>query len=144
MSNTVDEVGHEDQVAVLKAAGQADIPDAGGQAGTLRWFVLPAVFLALSIAAGLLYFSTMQMPFTFDDVQNIRENPRMRMEGFSPGEIFHAATGHPNKKRVFSNFSFALNYKAHGWDLWGFHAVNIAFHALAGIFLFLFIKATFA
>jgi Flp pilus assembly protein TadD len=144
MVNIADKDGQEEKGPNSEDKGREDASGGGGQARPLRWFVLPAVFLALCLAAGLLYCSTMQMPFTFDDVQNIRENPRMRLEGFSPGEIYRAAIDHPNKNRFVSNLSFALNYKVHGWNLWGFHAVNIAFHALAGIFLFLFIRATFA
>jgi Tfp pilus assembly protein PilF len=44
--------------------------------------------------------------------------------------------------RPLSYFSFALNYKFGGMDVFGFHVVNFIIHYLAAVFLFLFIYNT--
>lgn len=134
----------EGQALDLEAVGRKDEPAPQGQAGLLRRLLVPAVALALFLAAGLLYSSTAQMPFTFDDLHNIRDNPRMRMDGISLEGLVRAATGSPSSTRPVPKITFAINYALHGWDLWGYHAVNIAVHALAALFLFLLIKATLA
>lgn len=78
------------------------------------------VYLAVSIAALLVYFDTINYPFHFDDIPNIVENPRLRdLSNFWP----------PAGTRYVGFLSFALNYAIiGGLNAASYHLVNIAVH----------------
>lgn len=66
----------------------------------------------------------MQVPFYLDDYSSIRDNPLVyRWEGL----------GHLAKAnlRFLGYLTFALNYKIHQLDVFGYHVVNILIHILA-------------
>ncbi len=77
------------------------------------------VYLAVSIAALLVYFDKINYPFHFDDTRAIVENPWLRdLSNFWP----------PVGARYVGFLSFALNYAVGGLNVASYHLVNIAVH----------------
>ncbi len=73
---------------------------------------------------------------------NIRDNPYLRVSSLSLKNLIQAGFQSPESSRPVANISFALNYYIHGFNLVGFHLVNILIHIFGGIFLYFFAKAT--
>lgn len=116
-----------------------------------RTFILKSGYVHIFLIAllGLLaYSNTFKVPFVFDDRPNIVENPIMRDLGYfiDPSRASNF-TGHGEypmlKKRYVGHLSFALNYRAHGLDVRGYHAVNLLIHVLNGMLLFWLVQLTF-
>jgi tetratricopeptide (TPR) repeat protein len=107
------------------------------------------VYLFLMALLGLLaYSNTFKVPFIFDDRPNIVENPIMRdLEYFIDPSRASNFTGYGEYptliKRYVGHLSFALNYRAHGLDVKGYHAVNLLIHILNGMLLFWIVQLTF-
>ncbi|MBT8364901.1 MAG: tetratricopeptide repeat protein, partial [Deltaproteobacteria bacterium] len=96
----------------------------------------------LVIVVILIYADTLTTPFIFDDISNIKENPHIRVPFLSIKNLVWAGFQSPSTNRPLANISFALNYYFHGYNLVGFHLVNILIHIASGIFLYFLIKAT--
>ncbi len=96
------------------------------------WLVVP-LFVGLG---WLLYGNTLEVPFYLDDNQNIVENLALRLTRLSPHGLWQAAFHSSLPNRPLANVSFALNYLLNHYHPAGYHLVNIAIHALTGIFLF--------
>jgi len=103
------------------------------------WFPA-AVLMLLAAVAITIYINTLSAPFVFDDPHNIVENPHIRLTKLSVGGIVDAAT-HQTRRPVAS-LTFALNYYFHGYDVAGYHVVNIAIHILTGFLMFLVVRRT--
>jgi len=97
----------------------------------------------LAVIIILIYSGTLTTPFVLDDINNIRDNPHIRIPFFSFKNLARAGFQSPLTNRPVANISFALNYYFHGYNLVGFHVVNILIHLASGIFLYAFVKATF-
>lgn len=102
--------------------------------GVQPWGVAFA-WLTLAGATLLAYARTWQVPFLFDDVQRIVEEPALRQWDKLPELMAHT-------NRPFAMATFALNYAVHGYEVWGYHAVNLAIHIAAGLVLFGLIRLT--
>ena len=102
---------------------------------TLLLFLLAVVII-------LIYAETLTSPFILDDIHNIRDNPHIRVPFLSLKNLAWAGFQSPLANRPVANISFALNYYFHGYNLVGFHVVNILIHIASGIFLYLLVKAT--
>ncbi len=96
----------------------------------------------LAVIVILIYSGTLTTPFIFDDINNIRDNPHIRIPFLSFKNLAWAGFESPLANRPVANISFALNYYVHGYNLVGFHVVNILIHLASGIFLYAFVKAT--
>lgn len=73
--------------------------------------------IVIVLVLGLLsYANTIFVPFILDDVTSILVNPQIKSFVFSL------------KPRVLGELSFALNYRLHGFDLPGYHLVNLGIH----------------
>jgi hypothetical protein len=102
---------------------------AGAETGTPWWAVA-----LLALAALIAYADSFAGVFFFDDFFAVQANPSVRhlwppwAPLFPPGEL--TVGGRP-----FLNLTFALNYAAGGVTAWGYHAVNLAIHVLAGLTL---------
>src|ERR1017187_562616 len=98
----------------------------------------------LVIAAGLLaYCNSFTGPFIFDDLDSIQENPTIRhlwpiWQPLSPPHRGGIAV----EDRPLINLSLAINYALGGSDVWGYHALNLAVHILAGLTLFGIVRRT--
>jgi Flp pilus assembly protein TadD len=102
---------------------------------TLLLFLLAVIII-------LIYTQTLTAPYIFDDIQNIRDNPHIRVPFLSFKNLAWAGFQSPLANRPVANISFALNYYFHGYNLVGFHVVNILIHIASGIFLFFLTKVT--
>src|SRR3990172_8328248 len=88
-----------------------------------RW--LPALLVVATVFA---WANSLEGAFVFDDSRILTEKALHTLE--SPGRLL-AGTSRPLLK-----VSLALNYAVGQRDPWGYHAVNLAIHALAGLALF--------
>jgi len=99
--------------------------------------------LSLALLVILIYANTLGSPFIFDSRNNIESNPHIRISKITLNDLTEAAFKSPAKQRPLSNISFALNYYLHGYNVVGFHVVNILIHISTGFLLYLFVKSTF-
>lgn len=80
------------------------------------------------------YSDTLDVPFHFDDIHNVVENPRIKNLAH-----FSDLSG----TRVVGFLSFALNYRLHGLEVRGYHAVNILIHLLNGLLVYFLVRLVF-
>jgi len=99
--------------------------------------------LSLALLVILIYANTLGSPFVFDSRSNIESNPHIRISKITLNDLAKAAFKSPAKQRPLPNISFALNYYLHGYNVVGFHVVNILIHISTGFLLYLFVKTTF-
>jgi tetratricopeptide (TPR) repeat protein len=96
----------------------------------------------LAVVVILIYADTLTTPFIFDDLVNIHDNPHIRVPALSLKNLAWAGFNSPIGSRPVANISFALNYYFNGYNLVGYHVVNILIHTACGIFLYFLAKAT--
>ena len=99
------------------------------------------VFLLLLFAVFILYSNTLQAPFTFDDFQ-ILDNYFIQVSDLSWENLQQVTTLSPNKRRWLPNISFALNYYLGGYNVLGFHLVNIFLHLAVAFSFYLLARKT--
>lgn len=103
----------------------------------LRWLA-PVLLVAAVVLA---YANTFSSPWIFDDIGAVLNNPTIRRVGsldiFLPPADGSTATGRP-----IVNATFALNYAVSGENVWSYHALNLAIHALAALTLFGLLRRT--
>jgi len=104
---------------------------------------LPVWWFAIAIvAAGAwAYANSFDGPFVFDDVPGILENPSIHSL-WPPSQWFAAPPGSTPSGRPVLNLSLALNYAFGGYDVWGYHAVNLALHLASALVLFGVVRRT--
>ena len=96
----------------------------------------------LVVAAGLLaYHNSFSGPFIFDDIGSIPENPTIR-HLWPIGQALSPPHRAGVEGRPIVNLSFAINYALGGTRLWGYHALNLAIHILAGLTLLGVVRRT--
>ena len=100
-------------------------------------FLAAAILALLTI---LTYVGTLNVPFVFDDSIRITENPAIRIKEISPDSLMHILKG-PGF-RPLADFSFAVNYLLHGFDVRGYHIVNLAIHFITAMMVFLVARHT--
>jgi len=99
--------------------------------------------LSLALIVILIYANTIGSPFIFDSRNNIESNPHIRISKITLDNLAEAAFKSNARQRPLSNISFALNYYLHGYNVVGFHVVNILVHITTGFLLYFFVKSTF-
>jgi Tfp pilus assembly protein PilF len=100
------------------------------------------VVLFIYIIVGcVVYFNSLDVPFYFDDADNI-QHPSLRLENFSSGTVKEVISQGALKTRPVSNLSFALNYYFGEYRVQGYHLVNILIHIATSFILFLFVQIT--
>ncbi len=102
----------------------------------------PYEIFCLILVGGALYWGSIDNSFHFDDEVNIWNNSDIQITELSLDELKSAGFESSSKSRPVSYISFALNYYAHGLNVRGFHAVNIAIHIITGILLLHLLKTT--
>jgi protein O-mannosyl-transferase len=98
--------------------------------------------LLFALIVAVLYGNTLQAPFVFDDLKNIRNNTSIRINAPTIDNLLKAAFSGPSHRRPVANLSFALNHLLGGYHVIGYHLVNGFIHWLAGVFLYLLIQLT--
>jgi tetratricopeptide (TPR) repeat protein len=100
------------------------------------------LIVPLAVFVFFIYAKTLTGDFIFDDRHNIRDNPNIRLTQISPDSLLKAALKSPSGRRPVANISFALNYYFHGYNVVGFHMVNILIHITNGMLLYLLTSIT--
>ncbi len=101
--------------------------------------LLPVLLILLVTFA--VYFNALSNGFVFDDIQDVVENPWIRDIRYLP-QIFSSNVAGFNAAYATSYYRplihviFMLAYAVFGLSPWGFHLVNILFHACASLLLF--------
>lgn len=100
--------------------------------------------LLIGAAAVMAYSNTLHAPFTFDDVSSVFDNPTIKRL-WPPGEALSPPRdwGFTVSGRPLLNYSLAVNYAISGYDVWSYHAFNLAVHLLSGLTLFGILRRTF-
>lgn len=91
--------------------------------------IKPGIFLPLFSAAA--YLPLLFLPFVFDDVMSVRNNPLLR-DLSNAVYLFHPAYTHVFRNEGFEPFTFLylmLAGKLVAWQAWGFHALSLLAHA---------------
>ncbi len=99
--------------------------------------------LVLVIAAGVwAYHNSFRAPFIFDDTAAISGNPHIRhlwpIRDAMSAPLASAVSGRP-----VVCLTLALNYAVGGWNVWGYHALNLTVHLLSALALFGILRRTF-
>jgi tetratricopeptide (TPR) repeat protein len=119
--------------AAMPSPPGATSPDSPAASRT-RWrAALAAVLLAAVNAA--VYARSLDVPFIFDDITSIPENPNIQTlwppwRSMSPPPQLGAAGGRP-----LVGLSLAVNYALGGLDVRGYHVFNLLVHVLAALAL---------
>ena len=112
------------------------------RAADLRAFRHLACVASIALLAVMIYINTTDSPFTFDDRHNITENHRIRVREPELTKFMEAAFRSPTSTRPVANASFALNYLFGRYEVWGYHIVNIAIHAINGVLVYALMVVT--
>jgi len=91
-------------------------------------------FVALTIAGIVTYYNSFSVPFVYDGVNMIELNPAVRDVWYWLG--FRGNMHSSSDDRPIGFLTFALNYAWSGYNVWGYHVVNLAIHVGAGWLLF--------
>jgi hypothetical protein len=127
-----------------ETAVEASIESADGREklALLPLHVLKTIgcFLLISVVCFAAYANTLHVPFIWDDIYNITENPVVHdLDNFTS-----SLSGYnQNPRRFVGYFTFALNYAAGGTDVRGYHIVNLIIHIVNGCLLYLLVILTF-
>jgi tetratricopeptide (TPR) repeat protein len=105
----------------------------------MRW----AIRALLVAAAMLAYAGSLRGPFVLDDEVSILRNPSLR-DLRALGEVLWPPPHVFTAGRPLLNLSFALNHAAGGFDVRGYHLVNLAIHVLGGLVFFGLLRRTLA
>jgi len=87
---------------------------------------------ALLCLAALAYHRAVSVPFYLDDVAKIVIDPTVHVDAWTV-EAFRRILA---ARRPLATLTFALDYRLHGLDVFGYHAVNVALHAVNGVLVF--------
>ena len=91
----------------------------------------------IAAAAIIAYADSLAVPFLFDDLPSIVQNPSIR-HLVDLGTVLSppALNGATTSGRPLLNLSLALNYALTGTHVGSYHAANLLIHLLAGLTLF--------
>jgi len=102
--------------------------------------LLPLALLA--VVALLPYLNSLGNGFQWDDFHHIRENPAIRDPGAIPQFFTDPSTFSRNPTPMYRPLlmvTYALNHAAGGYEVAGYHLVNMALHVLAVLLLHRFL-----
>ena len=100
------------------------------------------LLLLLTLLIFMVYSNTLTGPFIFDDRPNIQQNPKIKLGQLSVTGLMAAGFESPASRRPVANISFAFNYFLHGYNVVGYHFVNILIHIINSILLYALAKTT--
>jgi protein O-mannosyl-transferase len=104
-----------------------------------------SAFILLFVFLVLVYSNSFDCSWHFDDYINIVGNSSIQITDLSWQSIQKGLYGvfdAERWQRPVSYFTFAINYYFGGFDLLGYHIVNLSIHCLTAFFLFLFVYHT--
>lgn len=92
--------------------------------------------LTIIVLSVIVYSNTFNVPFHYDDRPVIVENPNIKDFNNISDILFH------NPFRPILSLSFALNYYFNKLNPFGYHVVNLIFHILNGLLIYILILLT--
>ena len=92
--------------------------------------------LLIILMGSFSYSNTLNDSFHFDDFTFIIENPDIRNIG-DMSSIF--TTVLPQSSRFITFLSFAINYRIHGLDVFGYHLTNLIIHLISAVLVWWFV-----
>ncbi|MBI5509856.1 MAG: tetratricopeptide repeat protein [Deltaproteobacteria bacterium] len=93
------------------------------------------VAVVLALWAALIYVTSLDCGFHFDDLRNVSDNAAIQITSISPAALWRSVSESPLRRPVAS-LSFALNYYF-GAGVAGYHVVNILAHVLTAVGFYL-------
>src|SRR5437868_1524284 len=102
-----------------------------------------AVGIVLAAVGIAVYANSLHAPFVFDAQSLIFENPAIQKVWLWLTS-FGGGLGNVGGNRPVGFLSFALNYAWGGYDVRGYHAVNVAIHVAGAWLLFDIVRRTLA
>ena len=106
-------------------------------------FYRPAVHVLLIVLLGLMsYSNTFNVPFVFDDEPNIINNPAVKDFVFfkDTAKLINIPMEEGVraffKSRYVGYLTFAVNYKLHGFAVFGYHVVNLLIHIMNALLVY--------
>lgn len=103
-----------------------------------------AHFLVILVIGGAVYSNTLHAPFQWDEHKFLIGNPFVTqgatVESLRPDDELYKMVAH----RYVGFLTFRLNYLAAGYEVTGYHLVNIALHLFNCILAYLLVLAIFA
>jgi tetratricopeptide (TPR) repeat protein len=96
------------------------------------------LFAILGVA---IYANSLEVPYYFDDTQNIVINKAIHLEELTWAGLKEAAVSH-KPTRAVAFVTFALNHYFGGEEVTGYHVVNIAIHVINASLVFWLIRLT--
>lgn len=99
-----------------------------------RWTAF-LMFFAVACLTAAIYWQSLDFPFVFDDGPAITQNPEIRVNDLSFGELSRVMTNNPSN-RVIAKLSFAVNYGFSRYEPRYYRVVNIAVHLICGVLCF--------
>jgi tetratricopeptide (TPR) repeat protein len=105
----------------------------------------PLAHLIIIAALGIMaYSNSMDAPFKWDSKSMVVENPIVwdTSQFFSPEKAGQYPQYSAVMRRYVGYLSFALNYRFHGLDVRGYHAVNLLIHILNALLVYLLVRLT--
>ncbi len=101
----------------------------------------PVIHLLIIISVGFLaYSNTFFNPFQWDGIPQIVDNTLIQ----DIRNFIASTTGYEyNPRRFMGYLSFSLNYQAGGFNVAGYHVVNLIIHIINAVLVYFFIILTF-
>lgn len=90
--------------------------------------------LLLAVVVLVLYANSFSVPFLFDDYFEISRNPMVK--------AIEPPLDYLTRARGIPAFTVALNYRLAGFDVWGFHLVNVLVHLANGLLVYALVLRT--
>ncbi|MBU0481041.1 MAG: tetratricopeptide repeat protein [Proteobacteria bacterium] len=104
-----------------------------------REFHIISVLLII-ILTTLAYLNSLHGIFDFDDVAHITDNSFIRIRDLSWASLSPLFSKGPSSQRWLPMMSLAVNYRFGGYEVFGYHLVNILLHLLTSLLLYWFFR----
>ncbi len=95
----------------------------------------------LALAVMAVYANSLNGQFVFDD-SRIYNNVHLRITSLDWASLQQVVLKSEPATRPVANLSFALNYYLHGYEVQGYHLLNLLIHLLTGILLYWLVLVT--
>jgi Flp pilus assembly protein TadD len=103
----------------------------------------PPLFIVV-VLGFLVYSNTFYSPFQWDEAVYIADRPFIKdLTYFARPFLAQGDEGLALRNRYIGYLTFALNYKLHGFDVFGYHVVNLAIHLINAMLVYFFVLLTF-
>jgi tetratricopeptide (TPR) repeat protein len=114
----------------------------------MKLFKSSSVHIIITAVLGLLVYSnTFHVPFQWDDKHYFTEKNEIikDLKYFTePSKAVNHVLYGEFKRRYIGYLSFALNYRLHGFDVFGYHVVNLLIHIFNGILVYILVLLAFS